>query len=147
MFSMCSELTPRAHIPDTRIPQLMQPCPFLARILNSIDHLALFSCRLVSRPIFGPQEQGQQITGEIKILTPYIIDLFCGLRNSIFHLRLVDKVTLQLQSPTTREVFLYIKCEPIPCPFTVFFFCQEGRLPFTCNLVSICRVVSYSSKR
>ena len=23
---MCSELTPRAHIPDTRIPQLMQPC-------------------------------------------------------------------------------------------------------------------------
>ena len=25
MFSMCSELTPRAPIPDTRIPQLMQP--------------------------------------------------------------------------------------------------------------------------
>ena len=25
MFSMCSELAPRAHIPDTRIPQLMQP--------------------------------------------------------------------------------------------------------------------------
>ena len=23
---MCSELTPRARIPDTRIPQLMQPC-------------------------------------------------------------------------------------------------------------------------
>ena len=26
MCSMCSELTPRARIPDTRIPQLMQPC-------------------------------------------------------------------------------------------------------------------------
>ena len=26
MFSMCSELTPHARIPDTRIPQLMQPC-------------------------------------------------------------------------------------------------------------------------
>ena len=25
MFSMCSELIPRAPIPDTRIPQLMQP--------------------------------------------------------------------------------------------------------------------------
>ena len=25
MFSICSELTPRAPIPDTRIPQLMQP--------------------------------------------------------------------------------------------------------------------------
>ena len=28
MFSMCSELTPRAPIPDTRIPQLMQPCVY-----------------------------------------------------------------------------------------------------------------------
>ena len=26
MFSMCSELTPRARIPDTRIPQQMQTC-------------------------------------------------------------------------------------------------------------------------
>ena len=32
MFSMCSELTPRARIPDTRIPQLMQPC--LLDVLN-----------------------------------------------------------------------------------------------------------------
>ena len=32
---MCSELTPRARIPDTRIPQLMQPCikGFLALIV------------------------------------------------------------------------------------------------------------------
>ena len=29
MFSMCSELTPRAPIPDTRIPQLMQPWAWL----------------------------------------------------------------------------------------------------------------------
>ena len=28
MFSMCSELTPRAHVRDNRIPQLMQPCQF-----------------------------------------------------------------------------------------------------------------------
>ena len=26
MFSMCSELTPRARILHTRIPQFMQPC-------------------------------------------------------------------------------------------------------------------------
>ena len=26
MFSMCSKLTSCARIPDTRIPQLMQPC-------------------------------------------------------------------------------------------------------------------------
>ena len=31
MFSMCSELTPRARIPDTRIPQLMQPCPCIGK--------------------------------------------------------------------------------------------------------------------
>ena len=31
MFSMCSELTPCAHIPDTRIPQLMQPCHMEAK--------------------------------------------------------------------------------------------------------------------
>ena len=30
MFSMCSELTPRARIPDTRIPQYMQPCQGLS---------------------------------------------------------------------------------------------------------------------
>ena len=29
MFSMCSELTPRAPIPDTRIPQLMQPWAYM----------------------------------------------------------------------------------------------------------------------
>ena len=29
MFSMCSELTPRADVPDNRIPQLMQPCSVL----------------------------------------------------------------------------------------------------------------------
>ena len=34
MFSMCSELAPRAHIPDTRIPQLMQPCLWVGQNLN-----------------------------------------------------------------------------------------------------------------
>ena len=35
MFSMCSELTPRARIPDTRIPQFMQPWswPFLCNCM------------------------------------------------------------------------------------------------------------------
>ena len=33
MFSMCSELTPRARIPDTRIPQLMQPCMRMALMI------------------------------------------------------------------------------------------------------------------
>ena len=41
MFSMCSELTPRARIPDTRIPQLMQPCrlPVTALALSALRGL------------------------------------------------------------------------------------------------------------
>ena len=40
MFSMCSELAPRAHIPDTRIPQLMQPCKKLSIEENTFKYLA-----------------------------------------------------------------------------------------------------------
>ena len=36
MFSMCSELTPRAPIPDTRIPQLMQPCVYFDLCLKVV---------------------------------------------------------------------------------------------------------------
>ena len=37
MFSMCSELTPRAPIPDSRIAQFMQPCvqPYMYFIKSS----------------------------------------------------------------------------------------------------------------
>ena len=41
MFSMCFELTPRARMPDTRIPQFMQPC--------CIQCLFLFACRSITR--------------------------------------------------------------------------------------------------
>ena len=37
MFSMCSELTPRALIPDTRIPQFMQPWPAVGWLWSSDD--------------------------------------------------------------------------------------------------------------
>ena len=47
MFSMCSELTPRARIPDTRIPQLMQPC---AQVLHGTTWYCMvlhgIACRL-----------------------------------------------------------------------------------------------------
>ena len=38
MFSMCSKFTPRARIPNTRIPQLMQPCvnDVLGMLLNKL---------------------------------------------------------------------------------------------------------------
>ena len=38
MFSMCSELTPRARILDTRIPQLMRPCLDVGR-LSPVDYV------------------------------------------------------------------------------------------------------------
>ena len=34
---MCSELTPRARIPDTRIPQLMQPCVYIENSLIALQ--------------------------------------------------------------------------------------------------------------
>ena len=43
MFSMCSELTPRAPIPDTRIPQLMQPCAYPNHSLESDEILKILS--------------------------------------------------------------------------------------------------------
>ena len=42
MFSMCSELTPRARIPDTRIPQLMQPWPQINKTLQYFVAKAFF---------------------------------------------------------------------------------------------------------
>ena len=38
MSSMCSELTPRARIPDTRIPQLMQPCHCPSWFIGKFSH-------------------------------------------------------------------------------------------------------------
>ena len=39
MFSLCSELTPRARIPDTRIPQLMQPWYNAMYLYTMLVHL------------------------------------------------------------------------------------------------------------
>ena len=42
MFSMCSQLTPRAHIPDTRIPQLMQPWMYIYSLTRDGDVFLVF---------------------------------------------------------------------------------------------------------
>ena len=39
MFSMCSELTPRAPIPDSRIAQFMQPCLTDEEVLEYFVHV------------------------------------------------------------------------------------------------------------
>ena len=69
---MCSELTPRARIPDTRIPQLMQPCLERSRFwdkhfkkvlsfclpdkINNLIHQTLspFSCPKAQKYIIWP---------------------------------------------------------------------------------------------
>ena len=51
MFSMCSELTPRARIPDTRIPQLMQPCSTVFGRLWL--YLGEYLSKYLSAPIMG----------------------------------------------------------------------------------------------
>ena len=59
---MCSELTPRAPIPDTRIPQLMQPC-YLAVLGSSGLYWAVLGCTVHYWAVFrlagGPGCKGQ----------------------------------------------------------------------------------------
>ena len=83
---MCSELTPRARIPDTRIPQLMQPCPqkqelslYLRPIWNFnkiIIDIDLSSCALepfpattllssAPGPTWGKENSGLKIFGQL----------------------------------------------------------------------------------
>ena len=49
MFSMCSELTPRARIPDTRIPQFMQPS-FLQSFAPSAQRLSMYTYLMAAVP-------------------------------------------------------------------------------------------------
>ena len=63
MFSMCSELTPHARIPDTRIPQLMQPCPHphhVAHLLQDehvvVEELLQLLVAEVDRQLLKPVE-------------------------------------------------------------------------------------------
>ena len=63
MFSMCSELTPHAHIPDTRIPQLMQPCPSE----NSLPFLISYHHWLGGTGNCLPQES-EQGSGRVGVL-------------------------------------------------------------------------------
>ena len=51
MFSMCSELTPRARIPDTRIPQLMQPWQAMDYINSKVPCIK-FLPKVESSPSF-----------------------------------------------------------------------------------------------
>ena len=52
MFSMCSELTPRPRIPDTGIPQLMQPrIPQLMQPWITVAHISV---------IMAAQEKGNR---------------------------------------------------------------------------------------
>ena len=52
MFSMCSKLTPRARIPDTRIPQLMQPC-YSPWIIAVVCERERSNAKLVIHPEHG----------------------------------------------------------------------------------------------
>ena len=55
---MCSELTPRARIPDTRIPQLMQPCCAICSTISLLinNQLIIFMSPLVA--LFPPIPSG-----------------------------------------------------------------------------------------
>ena len=76
MFSMCSELTPRARIPDTRIPQLMQPwcedCFSTKSLLPSIPLLLLLV--LLQETVLG-EDGAHGVDGEDGALRPVLLHL------------------------------------------------------------------------
>ena len=67
MFSMCSELTPHAPIPDSRIAQFMQPCVWPDDMIGEssgfhVDNpeycvVDRFAALLVNRPNFYKQHK------------------------------------------------------------------------------------------
>ena len=85
MFSMYSELTPRARIPDTRIPQLMQPCPsdYQTQIMTRVDlHISRLNTSLKRRKICRSSErekyaQNVFIIPSVKIFTLSYIYIHC----------------------------------------------------------------------
>ena len=87
MFSMCSELTPRARIPDTRIPQLMQPWlhidtdPIFVIFLHKCTFWAQFFSTW-KRVNCGKMSQNFPIRGEIFNFRTWKAEIFqhdrCG---------------------------------------------------------------------
>ena len=78
MFSMCSELTPRARIPDTRIPQLMQPCQGIRSLLwipaEMIKRKIILQC-IPNTTLWSRASWLRLLRFKIKIIVVYIVDI------------------------------------------------------------------------
>ena len=91
MFSMCSELTLRAPILETRIPQLMQPCLVvelekmrLTLVENSRDREFSLTSALLETFIKSNQiDLNQCIKGQLLI---FILSTLCQLWTQLGHL-------------------------------------------------------------
>ena len=85
MFSMCSKLTPRARIPDTRIPQLMQPW-WKVVVSGGVGHLShtylsyIYICPIYICPILVVVEgsSGWRCGPFVLILPPHTSPTPCG---------------------------------------------------------------------
>ena len=115
MFSMCSELTPRAHVPDNRIPQLMQPWRFYQMMnLNRI----FISQEDFFHAAFSPANSAVILLNEwcIKAITPLIslIHYIWLIQNYIqkfcwtWHLSATVKVTGRTVTTIYRVLFLTV---------------------------------------
>ena len=100
MFSMCSELTPRAPIPDTRIPQLMQPCRELG--LNPNDDLGLMGLLEVMAEVgrqLGVREELNMCSGGLKEAREYALLLHRRIQQHLSQpSELADDMSTQLLS-------------------------------------------------
>ena len=63
MFSMCCELTPLARIPDTRIPQLMQPWSTPGVLPRITLYLTCYRLKQTE----GDEVRGESETGQVSV--------------------------------------------------------------------------------
>ena len=150
MFSMCSELTPRAHIPDNRIPQLMQPCLLNNRIRSFILSSS-WSQRKPSNKITR-HGNAKPICGENLILqSPFHHSFISTLKQISF----IYKKTLLLRYSNSldrlyhlRKLQCLVHCNKIP--LSSGFMHNYKRIKYTyikCKIVQVttCCIVIKSS--
>ena len=130
MFSMCSELTPLARIPDTRIPQLMQPWLKDSKTLSS-DQFSNFSPNPTNRDTCAQTSPPCPIIVHPPIPAPGqhpCLRLFNGFRLLSLSAKSVQKEGKLSQSSTDAKLFLFVYKSQLNDYFTGDLSCPGQHL-------------------
>ena len=134
MFSMCSELTPRARIPDTRIPQLMQPWTTDGGIeclkpINIFLKITSFCLKISTKLLFF-----HQIIASESCLYNCMVS---------FNIPILDQsLALMIQPDFSINIYININIDfnfkiTITGVFQVVIFNRSWCITFTCTLIEM----------